>query len=297
VIRLTDGGRTDPQNAYLAQDACAGTVLLMSMVQLVLCSALGVIIAQGALYAGRHVVGWIRGGDIGKPIRKLIPTRNFRAAAAQPPGRGYSIAFRTVILGGFIKYAAPAGAAAIIITLGVWAVGDNLAARSARTAAAATVFDSAAALPVANVHASAEGARDSSAVASRAEPPTAAPAHGVDPYADPEFKVHRLPHPAGTPVSLTEKLVQRAEAKARNELLRQTLRDVNRSQYDCEAAERASKYLKAGLDVWGFATWQLKYFPMDGYRGATLEQCREIQTVVDPSALDLKSTVAQRNHP
>jgi hypothetical protein len=36
---------------------------------------------------------------------------------------------------------------------------------------------------------------------------------------------------------------------------------------------------------------------MDSYRGATLAQCRQIQTVVDPSALDLKSTVAQRNHP
>jgi hypothetical protein len=267
------------------------------MAQLVLCSALGVIIAQGALYSGRLLVGWLRGAEIGKPIRKLLPTGNLRAAAPQTPGRGFPIASRTVILGGFIKYAAPAGAAAILITLGVWAVGDNLAARSARTATASNAFDSVAALPLAEVHASADEARDSSAAAPRSDPPPAAPAHGVDPYADPDFKVHRQPHPAGTPVSLTERLVQRSEAKAGNDLLRQTQRDGHRSQYDCEAAERASKYLKAGLDVWGFATWQLKYFPMDSYRGATLAQCRQIQTVVDPSALDLKSTVAQRNHP
>jgi hypothetical protein len=34
---------------------------------------------------------------------------------------------------------------------------------------------------------------------------------------------------------------------------------------------------------------------MDGYKGATLEQCREIKPLV-PGALDLQSTVAQETH-
>ena len=98
-------------------------------------------------------------------------------------------------------------------------------------------------------------------------------------------------------MSLKETLVQRSEAKARADLLREIQQHVHRSQYDCEATERANKYLNAGLDVWGFATWQLKYFPMNSYKGATLPQCRDVENVVDPSGLDLQSTVANENHP
>jgi len=72
---------------------------------------------------------------------------------------------------------------------------------------------------------------------------------------------------------------------------------ASRSQYDCEAADRAGRYLKAGLDVWGFGAWQLKYFPTEGYKGATLIACKDIPNVVDPSQLDLQSTVAQDGHP
>jgi hypothetical protein len=68
---------------------------------------------------------------------------------------------------------------------------------------------------------------------------------------------------------------------------------ASRSQYDCEAAERAGRYLKAGLDVWGFAAWQLKYFPVEGYKGATLAGCKNIPNVVDPTRPDLQSTVAR----
>jgi hypothetical protein len=35
---------------------------------------------------------------------------------------------------------------------------------------------------------------------------------------------------------------------------------------------------------------------MDGYKGATLAQCKDIKNVVDPSSLDLQSTVAQTSH-
>jgi hypothetical protein len=71
---------------------------------------------------------------------------------------------------------------------------------------------------------------------------------------------------------------------------------VKRSQYDCEAADHANKYLKAGLDVWGFAAWQLKHFPVDSYSGATLAQCKDIKNVIDPTRLNLQSALARENH-
>jgi hypothetical protein len=45
--------------------------------------------------------------------------------------------------------------------------------------------------------------------------------------------------------------------------------------------------------VWGFAAWQLKYFPVEGYKGATLAACKDIPNVVEPTQLDLQSTLAQ----
>jgi hypothetical protein len=242
--------------------------MAMSMIQLVVCSALGYLLARGALYSVRHAVGWLQQQDIRSPIRALIPA---------------------VVVGRFIKYAAPVGAGAIVITLGAWAVGDYMAARAARSAAASVGFDTPAAMPVANVNTPAE-ATDSSATEAPADPS----AGGADPYVDPDF---RVPHRTGGSASLKEKLLQRSEAKAGAELLKETQQHVQRSQYDCEAADRAAKYLKAGLDVWGFAAWQAKYFPTSGYRGATLAQCKDVQALLDPSEVDLKSTVAQQNHP
>jgi hypothetical protein len=69
-----------------------------------------------------------------------------------------------------------------------------------------------------------------------------------------------------------------------------------RSQYDCEAAVHAERYLRAGLDVWGFAAWQAKYFPVESYKGATLPECGDIKDVVEPARLNLQSAVAQGNH-
>jgi hypothetical protein len=51
----------------------------------------------------------------------------------------------------------------------------------------------------------------------------------------------------------------------------------------------------AGLDVWGFAAWQMKYFPTNNYKGATLVQCHDVGNVIDPSWLELRSTVARDN--
>src|SRR5437764_9642500 len=77
----------------------------MSMTQLVIGSALGFFVAQGVLYSIRHLIGWLQRSDARKRI--LRPT----------PSLG------STLIGAFIKYAAPVGAGAALITLGVWAVG------------------------------------------------------------------------------------------------------------------------------------------------------------------------------
>ncbi len=114
----------------------------------------------------------------------------------------------------------------------------------------------------------------------------------ADPYADPEFKVQRKAHHGGD--SLRDSLLQKSELRARNELVHDLQQHAQRSQYDCEAAARADRYLKAGLDVWGFANWQVKYFPADSFRGAKLDQCRTIKNVV-ASSVDLQSAIARQN--
>jgi hypothetical protein len=246
----------------------------MSMVQLVIGAACGFLVAQGALYGLARLIGWLRQGDL------VARARAVHATTAP------------TVLGALIRYAAPVGVSVALLTLGVWAVSDYLAAKSARNAEA-NLFDSAAPAPAPE-----KGAPPLRS-ASLTPPPPPEPVEEVsgtiqDPYADPAFKVQRKPHRAGAAPSLKEKLVQQSEARARNELLRELQQHARRSQYDCEAPNRADKYLKAGLDVWGFANWQGKYFPVNTYRGATLEQCRAIKSIV-ASPVDLQSAVAQQN--
>jgi hypothetical protein len=257
----------------------------MSMTQLVIGAALGFILAQGVLLGIRHLAGWLQRRNVRERIRTVLHV--------PVPG--------PAIIGGFIKYAAPVGASAALITLGVWAVSDFLNAKSVHTDATASVSDPQA--PAPESQAPESQAPDSTGEAAKPAPVHAAVPVAVvateepDPYADPDFRVHRRAHRAGSAVSLKETILQRSEAKARDELLLETQQHANRSQYDCEAAERAEKYVKAGLDVWGFAAWQVKHFPPDAYKGATLQQCKDLKDVVeDSSRPDLRSTVAQRNH-
>ena len=245
----------------------------MSMTQLIIGTALGFVVAQSALYGLRYSFGWLQREEVRTRIRGMTPS----------PGHAF--------VAGFIRYAAPIGAGAALITLGVWGVGDYLAAKAAHGPALASALDPAtpAGLPT-------QGSADeviNGTPAANTEPATAVQPANLDPYADPDYKVHRRAHRPGSALSLKETLLQRSEAKARAELLRDMQLHSSRSQYDCEAAERAGRYLKAGLDVWGFAAWQLKYFPMTGYGGATLAGCKDIPNVVDPTELDLQSTVAQ----
>lgn len=243
------------------------------MARLITAAAIGFLVAQGVLYGLGWLIGRLRRGDL------LARVRAVRAAPAP------------TVLGAFIKYAAPVGIGAALITLAVWGVSDYLAARSARSAEA-NLFDSSA---TASAPEQGTPSSPSATLTVPAPPePEETAGHSRDPYADPAFKVQRSPRRSGSAGSLKEKLVQQSESRARNELLRELKQHVQRSQYDCEAAERAVKYLKAGLDVWGFATWQVKYFPVNGYRGATLERCRAIKNVV-ASSLDLQSAVAQQN--
>jgi hypothetical protein len=251
------------------------TVSVMGMTQLIMGTALGFIVAQSALYAVRHSLGWLQRGEVGARVRAMAPS----------PGHA--------VVAGFIRYAAPLGAAAALITLAVWGIGDYMAAKAARSATLTTALDPAA--PGAQLPAASED-RAAGAVAANAEPAAAVQPDGADPYADPDYKVQRRPHRQGSSPSLKEALLLRSEAKARAELLRDMQLHARRSQYDCEAADRAGRYLKAGLDVWGFAAWQLKYFPTEGYKGAALAACQDIPNVLDPSQLDLQSTVAQGGH-
>lgn len=246
------------------------------MTQLIFGSALGFILGQGVLHGIKHSIGWLQRVELRKWVGKV------------PSVRGSDL------LSGFIKYAGVLGAIAALITLGVWSVGDYLSAKSARPMTSANVLDTATAASIAVPHGSAKES-------ARITPPpkanfaAAIPVDSGDPYADSDFKVQRRPQRAGTHLSLRETLVQRSEGRARTDLLRQTQEHMHRSQYDCEAAERATKYVEADLDVWGFASWQFKYFPRDGYKGATLPQCKDIENVIDLPRLDLHSTVANGN--
>lgn len=245
----------------------------MSMTKLIIGTALGFLLAQGLLYVLGRLRGALRQGELFARVRGM-------SASPEP-----------TVLGALIRYAAPLGIGAALITLGVWAVNDYLAARSVRNAEA-HLFD---ASPAPDAEQPASPVQ--SASLKPPPPPEVVDETGApDPYADAEFKVRRKPHRAGAAPSLKERLVQQSEARARDALLRELRQHVDRSQYDCEAADRAGKYLRAGLDVWGFATWQVKYFPVDNYRGATLERCRAIKNVV-ASSVDLQSAVAQQNPP
>lgn len=257
-------------------------VSVMSMSQLVIGAAIGYIVAHLVLFGTKYSMAWLRRDAVQMRLRVL----------ASAPG--------PAVAAGLIKYGAVIGASAALLALGAWAIGDYYAAKSASSAVAASVADpppAPASSPqrseeeVAAQPASRQAVRFASTAAS-----AGAAAGTADPYSDPAFKVERPAHHAGDAASLTEKLVRRSEVRARAELLSDTKQHAGRSQYDCEAADRAQKYLQADLDVWGFAAWQVKYFPVDGYKGATLTQCRDIKSVVDPTELDLRSTVAQGRH-
>ena len=237
----------------------------MSMTQIVVGAALGFILAQGALYLLKHLIRWVARSD-----------------------RGTLSRFWLALAGGLVRHGALIATGAAVLTLGGWAIGDFMMAKSAgKSAASATET---AATPSA---ADAEESSDETpalASAPKVEPPVTVAAAGVDPYADPGFKVQRRAHRAGT---LKEAILKRSEARARADLLKETQLHLTRSQYDCEAADRAARYLQAGLDVWGFSAWQLKYFPLNAYKGATLAPCKRIKSVVDPAAIELQTTVAQ----
>jgi hypothetical protein len=237
----------------------------MNMTQLVLGCALGFIVAQGLLFGLRRLLG-------GKA----------RAAAAEADDKSLPLSY----VRAFIRYAAPVFASAAFVLLGAWTLQDYLSAKSAH----AVVADAAESAPV---PADSQTSAAATSAAAADVDPDATAATAPDPYADANFRVAHHARSA----SLKDQLVQRAELKARWELLAQLRQHQRRSQYDCEVADHADKYLKAGLDVWGFTTWQAKYFPVENYQGASLPQCQEIQSAVDPAQMNLKSAVARSEHP
>ena len=247
----------------------------MTMTQLVLGTACGFLIAQAALYGAGRLLAWLRAGELLGGVPSVTAAR----------GASFLNVSR--------KYAAPVGVSAALIAFGGWFVSDYVATRPAHNAEA-SLLDSA------GVRTGPE--RNPPAAAPVAAVPTAPAApveqdvRALDPYEDAGFKVQRKARRGSAAPTLKDALVERSEARARADLLRGLQQHAQRSQYDCEAVARAERYLKAGLDVWGFAVWQVKYFPSGAYRGATLEQCKDIKNLVVASSLDLQSTVAQQNH-
>ncbi len=251
----------------------------MSMTRLVIGAALGFLVAQGLLYGLRHAAGRLQRDEVLRRIariRELLPARGSTFMAA------------------FVRYAGVIGVSAALITLAAWAIGDYWTAKSTPTTANA--FGPAPA-PGSDATPSSEDPASLAPAPSTHLPGAAEALEDADPYADGDFKVRRAVHRPGAALSLKETLVQRSEAKARAELLQEIQQHAQRSQYDCEAADRANRYLKAGLDVWGFTAWQFKHFPLEKYRGAALARCKDIKNVVDPAWPDLRSTIAQQSHP
>ena len=146
----------------------------MSMTQLVIGTALGFFVAQGVLYSIRHPIGWLQRSDARKRILKPTPSLG------------------SAFISAFIKYAAPVGAGAALITLCVWAVGDHLAAKSARSAATADVFTPSTLVPASTSRGSPDELGRPASV-SRVGRSTALATDNVDPYADSDFKVSNNP--------------------------------------------------------------------------------------------------------
>lgn len=247
----------------------------MSMFQIVIGAALGVIAAEVLLFGFRQLAAWLQAPAAREWLADMNPSQRFAA------------------IGGFGRYAALVLGCAALITLALWGTVNYLATRSERREALAAAMDPAAAL---QAHSPEDAQALGHAAVMKTDARSADPAGAtVDPYTDADFKVQRRSHRAGSSSSLKETLVQRAESKARAELVHETTQHAQRSQYDCEAAVHLEKYLKADLDVWGFAAWQAKYFPMQGFKGASLPECRDISDLLDPSHINIQATVAQQN--
>jgi hypothetical protein len=243
------------------------------MTQLVIAAVLGFIIGECALVSLKQLARFVPRDQAGMRSRML--------SALQGSG----------LAGRVVRYAIVFTVGAGVFTLTAWAVTNYQAARDAQRAVSASrVSPVVAPLPYP------DDVSDEDSALTRSLDRAAVGVADVDPYADPDFKVPRQPHSAGSSGKLTAILLQRSERKARADLLKETEEHAQRSQYDCEAAAHARKYLQSGLDVWGFAAWQTKYFPRDSYEGATLAQCKTIESRIESVETDPKQTVVAQDH-
>jgi len=108
-----------------AWEICALTVSALSMTQLIFGAALGFLLGEGVLYGVKYSIGWLQRGEVRKRVGKLSSVRG------------------TELIGGFIKYAGVIGAIGALIALGVWGVGDYLAAKSVHRVMSANTSDAA----------------------------------------------------------------------------------------------------------------------------------------------------------
>ncbi len=250
------------------------------MLQIVLGSTAGFLLAEALLQSTKLVFVSARRDAMRARLRTLFSLRE------------------SGLVDGFVKYAGGVALLAALMVLGGWGLADYLEAKSSASVAKNTEAPPSPADPLPTP----ANAADKSALSDTAPGGQAVLAEDAatgdaaisDPYSDSEFAVHRRARRGAA--SLKEAFLQRSEEKARSDLLKQTQDREQRSQYDCEVAAHASRYLKAGLDVWGFSTWQAKYFPLEGYKGASLPECRGIKDVIDSKRINVKSAVANRSN-
>jgi hypothetical protein len=246
------------------------------MSQIVIGSTLGFVLAQCLLQGVKLVFVSARREEMRQRLRTAFSLRESGLAD------------------GFVKYAGAVALVAALTVLGGWSLADYLEAKSSAAATKDTeVAQGAAESLPAPARPEANGL-DAGAAADPVADRDYANESAVDPYSDSEFSVRRRARRGAS--DLKDAFLQRSEEKARSDLLKQTQEREQRSQYDCEVAAHAARYIKAGLDVWGFATWQAKYFPLDGYKGATLPECKSIRDVIDPKRINVKSAVANRSN-
>lgn len=247
------------------------------MSQLVIGSTLGFLLAQALVQALKLMFVSSRREELRQNLRTAFARRDSGLAD------------------GFVKYAGAVALVAALTVLGGWGLADYLEAKSSAAATRDTEVAQAQPDPLPgamrpDATAQEPGAAVAAPVADRDYANTSA----VDPYSDSEFSVRRRARRGSG--NLKDAFLQRSEEKARSDLLKETQEREQRSQYDCELAAHAARYVKAGLDVWGFTTWQAKYFPLEGYKGATLPECKGIRDVIDPKRINVKSAVANRSN-
>jgi len=196
VIPLTDGCRAHPQNTYRAGDLRA-YVSALSMTQLIFGAALGFLLGEGVLHGLKQSIGCSSATKCVNGLVSFVRARN-RAHRRFHQVCGCNRGDRA------------------LITLGVWGVGDYLAAKSVHRAMSANTSDGGrGGLLTGSAWLSERGYADRFAASGNSA--TAVRVDNVAPYADPAFKVQRRPQHAATSLSADSGAAVRSKSPGRRD--------------------------------------------------------------------------------